>query len=122
MSLRQGGCALNRKGFTLIELLVAASLFLAAVLAFGLLLNSGKSSIASALRRNQAAYILQAKMEELKALPFDQLPALNGCAFAQGQAKVSVLAVLADLLKIEVEHKWDTNKFPLKLCSLRSKY
>ncbi|MEE8637993.1 MAG: prepilin-type N-terminal cleavage/methylation domain-containing protein [Candidatus Margulisiibacteriota bacterium] len=113
---------MNRKGFTLVELLVAASLFLVATSAFGYLLKTGLVSIETASRLNQAAYELQAKMEEIRPLPFNQLAALNGSAFAQDRGEVSVTPVLADLVRIKLELEWDPKKTSLKLYTLRSKY
>lgn len=113
---------MNKKGFTLVELLVAASLFLVATFAFGYFLKIGMDSIESATRLNQAAYALQAEMEEIRALPFEQLAALNGMAFAQGRGELSVTPVLADLVGLKLELEWDPKKSPLELSSLRSKY
>jgi hypothetical protein len=106
----------------LIELLIAASLFLAVVLAFGYLLRHGKMTVDSAVRLNQSIYAIQTKSEELHALPFDQLPALNGKTFARGQGKIKVISALADLVNIQLEFRWDPNKVPLKLQTLRSRY
>lgn len=113
---------MNKKGFTLVELLVAASLFLIATLAFGYLLNMGLTSLATASRLNQAAYSLQAKAEEIRLLPFNQLAGLNGQTFSGGQGRISVTTVLADLVSIKLELRWDPAKSPLRLYTLRSKY
>lgn len=113
---------MNKRGFTLVELLVAASLFLVVTLAFGYLLKTGLASIAAASRLNQAAYTLQAKIEEIHALPFDHLSALNGNPFAESFGKVYVTPVLADLVRIKLELEWDPKKAPLKLYTLRSEY
>lgn len=113
---------MSKKGFTLVELLVAASIFLLATLAFGYLLKTALISIDSASRLNQAAFILQEKMEEMKPLAFDQLAALNGDTFAEGLGKITVTPVLADLVRIKIELDWDPKRIPLKIFTLRSKY
>jgi prepilin-type N-terminal cleavage/methylation domain-containing protein len=113
---------LNKKGFTLVELLVAAGLFLVATFAFGHLLKIGLDSIESAARLNQATYALQAEMEEIRTLPFEQLAALNGRAFAEGLGEIFVTPVLADLVSVKLELEWDPKKSPLILYTLRSNY
>lgn len=113
---------MNKKGFTLVELLTAASIFLVATLAFGYLLKTALVSIDSASRLNRAAFTLQAKMEEIRPLPFNQLGALNGSTFAESLGKVSVTPVLADLVRIKIELEWDPKRVPLKIYTLRSKY
>ncbi len=106
----------------MIELLVAASLFLAASMAFGYLLKTGLTSIAAAGNLNRAVYVLQAKMEEMRVLPFEELSDLNGCSFAEGKGRISVVPVLADLMRIKLELKWDPDRSPLTFYTLRSKY
>lgn len=122
MFLRQAECALNRRGFTLVELLLAASLFLVATTAFGYLLRVGKTAVGSASKFNQSVYAIQARMEEVKRLPFDQLISLDGSTFAQGMGKVSAIPLSADLVSIQLELKWAPKKIPLNLYTLRSKY
>ncbi|MFH1347686.1 MAG: type II secretion system protein, partial [Candidatus Margulisiibacteriota bacterium] len=101
---------MNKRGFTLIELLIASSLFMVAVIAFNYLLKTSAISSSSATRLNQAAYTIQAKMEEVRNLSFDQLPAQNNSSFAQGKGKVSVIPVMADLLKVQLELDWHPKK------------
>jgi prepilin-type N-terminal cleavage/methylation domain-containing protein len=113
---------LNKHGFTLVELLVAALIFLIATVAFGFALNTGKNSIESAARLSRATYLLQSKMEEIRALPFSVILPLNGRSFAGGKGKISVTPALADLASIKLELDWDSGKLPLKFYSLKSKY
>lgn len=101
---------------------MVASLFLVAVASFGYLLKIGTTTIHSALSLNRAAYLLQTKMEEMRSLPFNHLSSQDGSFFAQGAGRVSVTAVLADLLSIQLVLEWDPDKTPLKIYSLRSKY
>lgn len=101
---------------------MAAFLLVTAVAAFNVLLKTGAAAVGSAADLAQATGALQTKMEELRALPFDQLLALNGSTFAQGKGKVKVFAPLPDLLTIQAELAWAGNKTALKLVSLRSKY
>ena len=101
---------------------MVASLFLGAVASFAYLLKIGSTTVSSALSLNQAAYVLQTKMEEMRNLPFNHLSSQDGSFFAQGTGKVSVTAVLADLLSIQLVLDWDPDKTPLKVYSLRSKY
>jgi prepilin-type N-terminal cleavage/methylation domain-containing protein len=113
---------LNNKGLTLIEVIVALSLFLAATVAFSYLLKLGAGTVRTSEHLTEASYSLQAKMEEIKACPFEDLTALNGAAFNGGKGKISITPVLADLVKIELELKWDPQKLPLRICTLRSVY
>ena len=113
---------MNRKGFTLVEILVAASLFLTAVVAFSFLLNNTTKTMGDAKVLNQAVYTLQAKREEIMAVPFDELFSLNGSAFAQGNGKIHITPALADLVKTKLVLFWHPQKAPLRLYTLRSKY
>ena len=113
---------MNNKGFTLVELVVAISLFLVATVAFGSLLKLGAGTVKTSGHLTEAVYSLQAKMEEIKARPFNNLAPLNGSTFNGGKGKISITTVLADLVKIELELKWDPHKLPLKTCTLRSSY
>lgn len=122
MFLLQAGCALNKKGFTLIELLVAASLFLIAVIAFNFVLKVGSLSINNAQQLNHAVYTIQSKKEEVKKMPFADLPSINGKKFAGGAGKIKVIPALADLVAIELQLEWNPKKIPLKISTLRSKY
>lgn len=113
---------MNKKAFTLIELLVAVVVFLTAVTAFHYLLVSGATTVRSAQKLQQAVCTIRSKMETLRATPFPQLGAANGTSFAHGLGKVAVIAVTSDLTKIELQLTWDSDKSPLKLATLRSKY
>ena len=112
----------RRKGFTLVELLVAASLFLAAAVAFNYLLKVGFTTVDTAQHLNQATYTLISKKEEIINLPFNSLSSLNGESFAHGSGRISVNPVLIDLMNIELELVWDTEKLPLKITTLRSNF
>ena len=113
---------MNKKGFTLIELLIAASIFLVATLTFAYLIKTGMRSLENTSRLNRAVYALQAQAEELRAMPFSSLLSQNGQSFADGNGEISVVPALADLIKIELELKWDPGKIPLKIITLRSSY
>jgi len=113
---------LNKKAFTLIEVLIAALLFLAATIGFAYILKYGAASVAKASELNQAAYTIESKMEEIRAMSFYSLPGLNGAVFAKGAGKIRVIPVLADLTQISLELKWDPSRLPLKLYTLRSNY
>jgi prepilin-type N-terminal cleavage/methylation domain-containing protein len=112
----------NKQGFTLIELLVAASLFLAAVTGFSYLLKAGSDTVASANELEQAVYAIQSKMEEVRAYPFDKLVYLNNGTFADGRGRVTAVAAMVDLVRIDLELVWAENKNRLRLTTLRSKY
>lgn len=70
----------------------------------------------------EAVYSLQTKMEEIKARSFEDLASLNGATFNGGKGKISITTALADLIKIELELKWDPQKLPLRISTLRSNY
>ena len=113
---------MNRLAFTLIELLIASALFLAAVIMFNYVLKTGASLIAASGRRSQAFYDLQAKMEELGALPFENLAQLNGSSFAENKGKIYIAPVFSDLSSIRIDLKWNPQKPPLQIFALRSCY
>lgn len=113
---------MNRRGFTLIELLVATLLFLISVFSFGYILKVGMVSVETASRLNNGLFVLQAKAEEIHALPFTSLISLNGKTFANGKGKIKVVSALADLSKVDLELTWDTSKSPIKFTTLRSSY
>ena len=110
---------MNRKGFTLVEILVATALFLLAISTFSYLLKSAKESILNARKLSQALYQVQAKMEELRGTPFENLVSTT---FAENRGRVVVTPALADMVSISVELEWNPKKLPIKLYSLRSKY
>ena len=112
----------GKKGFTLIELLVGAAIFLLTTTSFGYILRAGKTSLNAAAQLNQAIYLLQEEMEEIRSLPFDQISLLNGKSFAEEQGKIVVFQALSDLHEITLELKWDPKKAPLCLYSIRSRY
>jgi prepilin-type N-terminal cleavage/methylation domain-containing protein len=113
---------LNKRGFTLIELLVAAALFLVTITAFNYILKAGAATVDSGRQLQQAACTIQQKMEELRASPFGQLTLYHGHYFAAGKGKISVVTVMVDLVKIDLQLDWHADKAPLKLTTLRSKY
>lgn len=113
---------MNKPGFTLVELLVAIFLFLASVAAFHYLLNSGAVTTSSAGELQSAVVALNSQMEKLHSIPFNQLASYNGQTFADGTGKASVVQVMADLTRLELQLTWDPDKAPLKLATLRSKY
>jgi prepilin-type N-terminal cleavage/methylation domain-containing protein len=112
----------NKQGFTLVELLVAVFLFLTAVTAFHYLLNSSAITTNSAAELQGAVATLNSQMEKIRSVPFGQLSSYNGQIFANGTGKASVVQVMADLTRIELQLTWDPDKAPLKLATLRSKY
>lgn len=113
---------MNKKGFTLVELLVAVFIFLAAVTAFHYLLISAAQTLDSATALQAGVLAIRSQMEELHATSFYNLTAYNGLTFAHGLGKISVAAVMADLIKIDLVLTWHPDKAPLKLATLRSKY
>ena len=111
---------MNNRGFTLIESVIALSLFLAATIAFGSLLRLGADTVKASARLTQAVYSIQTKMEEIRACPFEDLPALNGSTFSSGKGKTAIMPILVNMVRIELELKWDPKKMPLKIYTLRS--
>ena len=113
---------MNSKGALLVELLVAISIFVLSSLAFTYILKSGAATANSSAELTRAAYLLQAEAENIRATPFEILPALNGQSFAEGDGKISITSILSDLLQIELKLTWDPKRLPLKAVTLRSKY
>lgn len=69
---------MNKRGFTLVEVLVSASLLAALSFSFFYLAKNSSWFQKKAGEKMQAAYALQAKMEELKSLSFESLKLQNG--------------------------------------------
>lgn len=113
---------MNKQGFTLVELLVAGTIFIIATSAFTYGLRVCLSNYKSASALNKAIYTLQSETEKIKTVPFAQLIKIKGKTFAAGKGKVSVSALLPDLLKIKIELAWLDNKDPLEVYTLRSQY
>ena len=99
-----------------------AALFFVASFTFSYSLKHGKSIFCAASELNQATLILQSKMEEIKQLPFSQVASLEGESFAESRGEISITPILDDLLEIELELSWATNKEPICLFTLRSNY
>lgn len=76
-SPQAAGCAANKAGLTLIELLVSCFIFLTFTLASTTALRRCGQLIAQASVKNQAFYLAQAKMEQTRAMPFNQLLTLK---------------------------------------------
>lgn len=113
---------MNKQGFTLIELLVASALFLSAIIMFNHVLKAGSSLVTASGQRSQATYDLQTKIEELGALPFENLIQLNGASFAENKGKIYITPVSPDLTGIRIDLKWAPKKPPLRVFTLRSSY
>ena len=71
---------------------------------------------------NEAIYILQSEMEEIRSMPFSDLASLNAKTFAEEQGVICTTLVLADLIEIKLELAWDPKKATLQLHTLRSNY
>lgn len=113
---------MNKRGFTLVEVLLASAIFVIAVSTFGYLLNQAQNSVSTIDDLSRALYIARSKVEEIRNIPFDQLLVLNGSTFFEGKGKILIVPVLADLTRIQVELKWNPNRTPIRIHSLRSKY
>lgn len=86
-----GGSGLNKKGFTLVEILVSSSLLVVMAISFSFLFQNNARLQKYSDKKLQDAYILQAKMEELRNMPFEKLKLQSG-----------VIAIDSNLLKIQV--------------------
>ena len=111
----------DRRCFTLIELIISMTLFAAILSAFGFVMKSGFNSILSLKNKTQAAFLLQAKMEEIRSAPFNSLPSLHGKIFAGG-GNISIFPLSSDLAAVTVELKWAERKPALRYYTLRSPY
>lgn len=60
----------NQKGFTLVEVMIAVGIFAIGILAIGIMQITALRSNSSARGLTEAMGVAQAKMEELKLLPF----------------------------------------------------
>jgi len=112
----------GREGFTLVEIILAVSLFVLIISTFGFLLRRAGDAIASVDGLSHALYAARSEMEEIRQISFDKLLTLNGSVFCGGRGKILVIPVLADLLRIELELKWNPKRPAIRLYSLRSKY
>ena len=113
---------MNRKGFALIEILLAAALFVAVISTFSYLLKQAASTASSIDGLSRAIYTVRGQAEELRRIPFEDLPALNGGSFSMGSGEIHVLPLLPDLLTIQIDLKWDPKRPPLQIYTLRSKH
>lgn len=90
---------MNSKGFTLIEILIAGALFIAIMGSFSYLLKLSGDQSRSATKLSKALDLTRSEMEILRIQP--------------GTAELEV---------IEVAVRWDQNKPPAHLISLRTRY
>ena len=109
---------MNRSGFTLIEVLLAAGLLVLALASFAYLTVNSNRCLVRAENLSRAANMLQSKMEELRSLPFCNLPALDQNVFGTGGGKVLLTPLSSDLIMIELV----SLQSKLQLYTLRSKY
>jgi len=82
---------LNKKGFTLVEILVSTSLLVIISISFFFLFQNSARLQKHSEKKLQEACLLQAKMEDLRALSFEELKLQKG-----------VTIIDSNLLKIQV--------------------
>jgi type II secretory pathway pseudopilin PulG len=103
------------RGFTLIEVLVSATIL---ILVFSAISSLVIFSLRQADRLESllsSQYLLQARLEEIRTLPFADLPALDGRSFDGGKGLIKTSNVASDLILVELNHD-------VSISTLRSRY
>jgi|GEM_PF-1836802 len=112
----------SERAFTLIELLVAAAiLLLACSSSFVMLRGVSRESLNSSIL-TKSIYIVQAKLEEIRSISFEDLGPLGGQAFSGGKGKIDIKPVLPDLMEIKITFDWNKKRKPIEIYTLRSKH
>lgn len=107
---------MNNRGFTLVEVLIALAVFIIALGVSVYLFRSTLVGIKRSYELTETSFTIQAKMEELRSMPFEDLSSLSGAEFADGKGKITVVPVQSDLLKLSIELP------PIELHTMRSRY
>ena len=107
---------MNNRGFTLVEVLIALAVFIIALGVSVYLFRSTLAGIKKSYKLTEISFTIQAKMEELRSMHFEDLSSLSGAEFADGKGKITVIPMQADLLTIAIELP------PIELHTMRSKY
>jgi len=113
---------LNRKGFTLVEILLATALLVVIISAFSFGLKQAISAANSNHDFSRALYAARSQMEEMRRIPFEGLPTLNGTSFSAGSGKIYVATLLPDLLSLQIDLKWNPKRPSLRIYTLRSRH
>ncbi len=92
---------MNRKAFSLIELLAAGMVMVISAACFCGSLQQCRRFYARAEKRERSLAASAGRLERVSALPFADLPSMNGSSF-EG-AIISVATLATDLLRIEVD-------------------
>ena len=111
-----------KKGFTLIELVISLGILLTFSVSFFAFNKAGMDFINLSQKRFEVLYLCQAKMESLRSLSFEKLPAENGKSFDTGRGLVRVITLSPDLLDVSIEHLWHKDRPKLIFYTLRSPY
>lgn len=117
----------GESGSTLVEVMVALVVFVIGAFAVAAFLLLSLQAQGGAGRRGQADQLLQAKVEELLALPYEEVadgsdrPALGGLTFERSWA-VTVDEPIARVKTIELEASWRERgrDFAVHTATLRS--
>lgn len=115
------------RGSTLVEVMVAMVVFLIGAFAVAAFLLLSLQAQGGAGRRGQADQLLQAKVEELLALPYGEVangsdrPTLGGLSFERSWS-VTEDAPIARLKTVELETSWRERgkEFAVRTVTLRS--
>jgi len=112
----------DRKGVTLVEILISAVIFIIAISAFNFFLKTARTSLETAEQLSLSHHLLEAQMEELRSLTFQDLPALQGKTFGQGKGTITITSLDADLLSLRLDYQNKPKQALISLETLRSKY
>ena len=113
---------MNKSGFTIIELIVAFGLLLCLISAITIMTGQSKHSANASQERLKAVLLLHSKAEELSSQSFGYLAGQSTISFEQNKGLVKITKLNADLLKLSITYKYQTNKPALFLQTLRSLY
>lgn len=113
---------MNKKGFTLVEALIAVALLVVIIPAFGYMLKQASIALHTGNNYSAAFYAARDKMEELRTVSFNDLPALDGATFFNGKGILRIWPVSDNLLGIQLELRWREGRPPLRFFSLKGKH
>jgi hypothetical protein len=105
---------LNRRGATLVEVLIAGALLVVLVAGFGQLLKFSRDYLTTANRFSRALYEARSLMEEMRGLPFAEIP-------KKISPRIKVVSLSAELCAVTVEIPWHPKRTPIRLYALRGK-
>jgi len=111
-----------RSGFTLIEVLFSALIIALAASSFTLVFSKALSYIENVNMASSAIMNIQMQMEGLRARSFNELSLTDEISFDNGKGRIKIFKMSGDLLRIDASYRYEADRNPIAISTLRSRY